>query len=282
MVLRLDPTVPLVWRDPTTLQLGIDPVVAVIPDVTPGLERLVAVLASGVSETGYPMMAGTFGVTPFDAARLRDAVEPCLLAEAAQPASAGCVAVLGDTQLAYGIARLLDELGVRTADLERPDLVMLVGDRVIPPADHRGWLQRDIPHLAVVSSDAAITVGHIVEPGATACLHCVDLHRRDADPSWPAIATQLATLPAPQAHPLRTASAVEHAARAAVNRLRDGPATSPRELRIAADGGEITERRVRPHPECRCATPQESDWAPADAPASPHPTTTATASAGHG
>lgn len=277
MLLHLDPAVPLVWRDPTTLQLGVDPVAAVIPDVSSGLERLVAVLAAGVSDTGYSMLAATFGVSARDAQRLRDAVTASLLQEAVEPTPLRA-AVLGDSPLAHGVARLLDELGLRTGDLESPDLVVLVADRVIPPSDHRGWLQRDIPHLPVVASDAAITVGHVVEPGATACLHCIDLHRRDADPAWPAIAAQLTMLAPPAGDPLRTASAAVHTARIVARRLRHGPAAS-RELRIAGDGGEVTERDVLPHPECRCATPQENDWAPAGVPAAPPPTTTATTSA---
>lgn len=284
MILRLDPTVPLVWRDPTTLQLGVDPPAAVVPDVTPGLERLVAVLAAGVSDTGYPMLASTFGVSPQQATQLREAVGPVLQPEPADSVDdrpQGRVAVLGDTPLARAIARLLDELGLRTSDLEQLELVVLVGDRVIAPSEHRGWLQRDIAHLAVVASDAAITVGHVVEPGMTACLHCVDLHRRDADPAWPAIAAQLATLAPPAAHPLRTASAVVHAVRVIRERLQTGAAATARERRIAADGAEVTEQVVLPHPECRCAALPESDWAHAGATSAPRPTTTATASGVH-
>jgi hypothetical protein len=284
VILRLDPTVPLVWRDPTTLQLGVDPPAAVVPDVTPGVERLVAVLAAGVSDSGYPMLADTFGVSPQQAAQLREAVGPVLQAESAETVDGrpqGRVAVLGDTPLARAIARLLDELGLRTSEREHVELVVLVGDRVIAPSEHRGWLQRDIAHLAVVASDAAITVGHVVEPGVTACLHCVDLHRRDADPAWPAIAAQLATLAPPAAHPLRTASAVVHSVRVISERLQNGAAETARERRIAGDGAEVTERVVLPHPECRCAAPLESDWAREAATAAPHPTTTATTSDAH-
>ena len=60
------------------------------------------------------------------------------------------------------------------------------------------------------------------------------------------------------------------------------PTGAAREVRIAGDGGDVTERTVHPHPACRCAAPPESDWAPADAPADPRPTRRATASAGHG
>src|SRR5690606_37673702 len=55
MVLRLDPAIPLVWRDPHTLQFGVDPAVTVLRDVAPAVEHLIAVLAAGVSRSGYRM-----------------------------------------------------------------------------------------------------------------------------------------------------------------------------------------------------------------------------------
>ena len=55
-----------------------------------------------------------------------------------------------------------------------------------------------MPHLvAAVRGDTGI-VGPLVVPGVTGCLHCGDLHRRDADPGWPWLAAQLtATEPPP-------------------------------------------------------------------------------------
>ena len=280
MVLRLDPAIPIVWRDPRTVQLGVDPVVAVIPEVVDGAERLLAVLAAGVSESGYPMLAGTFGVTATRAAALLAAVAPGLLAEAGdEPPPPRGVVVLGDGPLALGVSRVLTDARLRAGPRRRPALAMLVADRILAPAEYRGWLQRDIPHLPVIVTDSAVTVGPLVVPGRTACLHCRELHRRDVDPAWPAIAAQLMTLPPPAAHPLRTASAIALAARVAAHHLA-GAAPVP-ELRITGDGDELSERRVAPHPDCRCAARQESDWAPVDAPAAPRSTMTATASAGH-
>ena len=44
MILRLDPRRALVWRDPHTVQLGVDPVVAVIDDIGDGEARLLGAL----------------------------------------------------------------------------------------------------------------------------------------------------------------------------------------------------------------------------------------------
>ena len=48
-VLRLDPRRPLLWRDPSTLQVGADPVLAVLADVDDARLRLVESLVVGVT-----------------------------------------------------------------------------------------------------------------------------------------------------------------------------------------------------------------------------------------
>jgi len=298
MVLRLDPTIPSVWRDPRTLQFGVDPALAVLELTTRGQERLVSALTTGVTSAGFRLLAEE-GEVP---ARQRDALlarlRPCLLPEVASaeapaastppvstpPPQARGAVVHGSGPLAVGIARLLDDAGVRMRDARRrPGLAVLVADRVLAAADHRAWLQRDIPHLPVVTGDTSITVGPLVVPGVSACLHCAFLHRRDGDAAWPAIAAQLAALPAPAPHPLRTAAAVAFTGRLVAAFLAGGApgGTEPgREWRIADDGSTVSERVVLPHPECRCATPPGSDWAPAGGSAPPRPTSAARGSAG--
>ncbi len=286
MVLRLDPAIPLVWRDPHTLQFGVDPALAVLTDVTPAEERLVAALSTGVSESGLRMLADVRRGERRDVDALLRALAPCLTLEPADAdatgrddETGGGGVVMGGGELAIALARVLDDAGLRRRDARRrPRLAVLVADRVVAPADHRAWLQRDIPHLPVVTGDNAVVVGPLVLPGASACLHCVALHERDADPAWPAIAAQLAVLPAPARHPLRTAAAVALAARVVAAAVR-GEARPGREWRIAGDGSELSERALAPHPECRCAAPSGIDWAPADANADPLPTSAARGSA---
>lgn len=280
MVLRLDPAIPFVWRDLHTLQFGVDPAITVLEDLTRGQERLVAALTMGVTPSGFRMLAAEGQVASRQRDELLAHLTPCLLPDEPPAAPARAVVVLGSGALASGLARLLDKAGLLAHEPPtRPELVVLVADRVLSAADHRAWLQHDIPHLPLVIGDAAITLGPLVVPGVSACLHCAFLHRRDADPAWPAIAAQLATLPAPTPHPLRVPSAALHATRL-VAAFVDGRAELGREWRIEQDGEAISERLVPPHPECRCAAPPGSDWAPADASATPRPTSAARASAG--
>jgi hypothetical protein len=84
-------------------------------------------------------------------------------------------------------------LGDRT---ERPDLVILAP---VGPLD--GVLVNEltalgIPHLLVAAFEGHGSIGPLVEPGVTACLHCLDLTRRDRDPGWPIVTARLGGFPA--------------------------------------------------------------------------------------
>ncbi|ROP46032.1 bacteriocin biosynthesis cyclodehydratase domain-containing protein [Pseudokineococcus lusitanus] len=75
----------------------------------------------------------------------------------------------------------------------RPEaLVVLVADGVVAPAGPAALLREDRPHLPVGLRPASAVVGPLVRPGRGPCSRCVALHRTDRDPSWPAVAAQLA------------------------------------------------------------------------------------------
>lgn len=85
------------------------------------------------------------------------------------------------------------ELGDRS---ERPDLAILA-----PVAPLDGILVNElttleIPHLLVSAFEGHGTIGPLVRPGVTACLHCLDLTRRDRDPGWPIVTARLGGYPA--------------------------------------------------------------------------------------
>jgi len=94
------------------------------------------------------------------------------------------------------MARLLRELipdcGMTVAAGHRASLTVLA-ERGHPLAsagpasgEHSG------PHLPVRAFASHGVCGPLVVPGLTPCLRCHDLHRRDADASWPLVGVQWA------------------------------------------------------------------------------------------
>lgn len=264
MMLRVDPRLPLVWRSPTSAQLGIDPPAVVLPHVTQVQEKILSALVAGVSRSGIGMLARSH---PGECDDLLDALSRVLVTSPPQPPSAH-VAVLGAGSLTESIARVLSASGVTVTVAEKanelsgsvPDLAILVGHFVIPPSVHSHWLRRDIPHMPVIISDSAAEIGPVVTPGITGCLLCVDLHRRDADSSWPAIATQLMGRTSHAETPVLIAEAAAEASRMALHRLGRGgyivfdqtPADATSSVRIDFATGRRDESLRFRHPECGC------------------------------
>jgi len=78
-----------------------------------------------------------------------------------------------------------------TSGYDRVDLAVLVGTDVINPSLYQRWLSRDIPHLQVIFDEGGVEISHLVLPGITPCLGCLQLETLRSDNSWHAIATQL-------------------------------------------------------------------------------------------
>jgi len=71
------------------------------------------------------------------------------------------------------------------------DLVVLARPWAASDPLAAGIHRSGVPHLVATVRGETGVVGPLVVPGATSCLHCADLHRRDADPRWPRLAAQL-------------------------------------------------------------------------------------------
>jgi len=285
MILRVDPRLPLVWRSPTSAQFGIDPPAVILTDVTEIQERILAALVAGISRSGLDMLARSH---PTECDDLLDVVSRVLVAAPPHAPNAR-IAVLGTGPLTESIARILAASGAMVNIAEHaveltnpdPDLAILVGHFAIPPSVHSHWLRRDILHLSVVISDSAAEIGPVVTPGLTGCLLCVDLHRRDADPAWPAVATQLMGRTSHAETPVLIAEAAAETSRMALHHLgRVGytvndqtPAEATSSVRIDHATGRRDESLRFRHPECGCqrvstiasvtsdrAHRPESDW----------------------
>jgi hypothetical protein len=117
------------------------------------------------------------------------------------------------------------------------------------------YARRRVPHLFVDVRDAIAIVGPLVPPSGSPCLNCVDLHRRDRDPAWPALAAQLSTgaQPPPPCTVATLLIATGYATDEVLRYLDGGtPQTVGTTIEIAGPGQEW--RRSWPsHPACDCA-----------------------------
>ena len=263
MHLRLDPQLSVVWRDPSTVQVGVDRPTAVLHDVDRVDERILGVLRRGVGG-GPRALAVLADAGPSRvSARLAD-LAPALLADA--PAPPPVVDVVGRGGVADALVDLAraSGLAVRGVDPDDDDpvrapLAALVAEHVLAPRDALRWVRHDVPHLLVRRGDGLCEIGPLVRPGTTACSRCLDLHRTDADPGWPAVAAQLWRRPAPPLDALVLAQAVLLAVRrlvASAGTGGDGRQVPDGLVQRVADGdGRISVAPTRPHPACGCAAP---------------------------
>jgi len=274
MAIRLDPRLPLVWRTPYSLQLGVDRPPVVLHAVTRLDERLLAALVQGVSRGGLDMIAATEGAGSTQVGQLLDQVRPALLPpgdDGRGSTPSGRVDVVGGGPTADRIADALARCGhdVRTptgttpADVP-PDLAVIVAHFAIAPAVYGRWARADVPHLPVVLGDRQVAVGPLVEPGRTACCYCLDLHRRDADQAWPAIATQLLGRDSGSEEGLAAGEVAALAARPVHRLLTTGenPLAAHQAVLDAATG-RVSLRASRPHPLCGCRALPGTATAPA-------------------
>lgn len=268
MAIRLDDNVPVVWRDPDSIQFGAVRPLAVVSGVGRTQLALIEALRRGVARSALDLIAFETGGDDRDVDVLLASIEPALLtgnsatpgASQGDPADAAlCVGVDGDGPIATAVAGALAELDCQVesvGDGQRPDIVVIVAHYVITPARHARWLRRDIPHLQVLTHDGGATIGPLVEPGSGPCLRCLDLEHRDQDPAWPAIATQLLSRSAPvSAAELRALTAT--VATVVDGRLRRNQRTLSHTAIEMTRGDESRVRELTVHPECGCQSPEE-------------------------
>jgi bacteriocin biosynthesis cyclodehydratase domain-containing protein len=264
MVLQLDARVPSVWRDPFSLQFGVDPARVVLREVSSAEEHMISALTNGISRSGLSMVARASGAAEPEVVRLLDRIGPLLLPEKPR-ARTTTVAIVGTGPTVERIARAVAQSGhlvevsptAGRAGASACDFGIAVGHYVLEPESYGFWLRRDLPHLPVIFGDGVATIGPLVEPGRTPCLYCLEHFRRDADPSWAAIAAQLWGRRSSAETPLVSREIAALASRIAIQRLsesRPAPAlpVAATSLRLDVESGKQTRRDWMPHPSCGC------------------------------
>lgn len=154
------------------------------------------------------------------------------------------------TEVAAAVRRAAP--GTRTGPLRPEETTFVVQLGCAEPAPRHRARHRPA-QLPVTIRDGSAVVGPLAPPAGGPCLHCVELHRRDRDSDWPALAVQLAT---PSHDPCAAATVVCAAGLAAGEVLSwiDGvtPSTVGASLELTGPGAP-RRRTWQPHPGCPCA-----------------------------
>ena len=188
----------------------------------------------------------------------------------------GIVGIIGGGRLAHELVALLAESGVGALLPEDeelcawadaldppvrtrmplgtlPDLVVTVEGHLIEPVRARGLSVAGVAHLPVVVREVSVRVGPLLAPGHPPCATCLDLWERDADPQWPAVATQLRLLAPPQTELLLAHQAAALTARAVTDVLAGRRQLwVGRSVEVSGLEAVGVERLWSPHPECLC------------------------------
>lgn len=273
MGIRIDPTLEFVWRDPATVQLGVDPPRAVVPVPTTGEERFLSALRRETGRDALSGVAAAAGCAPEVAARVLGAASPAVVDVLPEPLAR--VEVHGAGAVPDALAEMLCGEGVTVARTraprggpvalpeQEPRLAVVVADHVVDPVLRAAWTRRGVPHLAVVVGDGCVRVGPFVVPGDGPCLQCVEYARADEDPAWPAIAAQVWGRPAAPLSPWRVAAVAAAATRLLVERLpRATQHAGADQLVFARDDLSVSRRPVAPHPRCACRSLPGTDSPP--------------------
>lgn len=256
MVLRLDPQLPVVWRTPTSIQFGVTRPSVVLHDLDSAGERMIAALTAGVSRSGLVMIARAAGASESAVDALLTRLRPVMLRPS--PPARAPIVIAGSGLLADRLAGLLAGAGVplllaRTAaaaEAAEAGFAIAIGHYVLDPALHGLWLRRDVAHLPVVLGDSSVAIGPLVEPGRTACLFCLQRHATDADPAWPAIASQLWG----RRSPAETELVASEVAAMVARMVLTSSATSDQIL-VEVESGRQTRQAFAAHPNCGCLCP---------------------------
>ena len=276
----LNPAMPVLLRPDGTVQVGWDPRRAVLVHpptdlAASALADLLRHLQSGMTAADLQTEAMRRGATDADAvADLLTSLVDAGVATAVpqRRRRSASIRIHGRGPLSDLLANGLRCSGARVGHSRLPhaavtaestDLVVLSDSLVAEPLLLRELHSCGVAHLPVRVRDGAGLVGPLVVPGVTSCLDCADLHRRDRDAAWPAIAAQLrgvvgngdrATVLATAALALSQVDQVIRAVRETGESWRTvaHPPTLDATLEIDAVTHTIVERRWSRHPQCRC------------------------------
>ena len=91
--------------------------------------------------------------------------------------------------------RLFELAKISEKQIARIDLAILTGQQLIEPQKFAAWMNRDTPTIGAILASAAegLTpfISHVMQASQTPCWICLEQHRKQNDPAWPDMASQL-------------------------------------------------------------------------------------------
>jgi bacteriocin biosynthesis cyclodehydratase domain-containing protein len=161
-----------------------------------------------------------------------------------------------------------------------PDLCVLADAAAPDPVQIAELHRTRVAHLPVRLRDGTGVVGPLVLPGRSACLGCLELHRRARDPGWPAVAAQLLGREGsgePEAAAATAALGVAQvlavvdggtcrATPGGADRSTTGgvPPVLDATLELDLAAGTLLRRPWTVHPDCTCGAPRAETSGPPD------------------
>ncbi|WP_169948810.1 ThiF family adenylyltransferase [Microbispora sp. H11081] len=134
----------------------------------------------------------------------------------------------------------------------RPDLVVLAPTAPLDATLVHEIVTEGVAHVLVCAFEGHGSVGPFVVPGLTPCLRCLDLTRRDRDPSWPLVGARLGGYPAGEiaCDVVLSCLVAAQAAGQALAYLDEGRV--PEGLLEVSPGWRWRHRRLDAHDRCGC------------------------------
>ena len=160
-----------------------------------------------------------------------------------------------------------------------PDVSVLADAAAPDPVRVAGLHLARVAHLPVRLRDGTGVVGPLVLPGRSACLGCVELHRRARDPGWPAVTARLldregsaepataaatAALGVAQVLAMLDMGDAGSGADAAGPGSAQAPPTLGATLELDLAVGVLLRRPWTAHPDCTCGAPPRVTCGPPD------------------
>jgi hypothetical protein len=244
---RLDARYPILWRDASTVQFGLEGIVTL--DVgEPWVEPLLTRLRSGIRLSTFDVVAHGVGAPRAAAKKLLSSLRPVLVTDpkSAPPAFVEDVNV-SDGRTTERMRQSLADEGIRITGRADADAVaVVVVEGAAAALQFAPYLREDRAHLPVAFEHDAVTVGPLVIPGRTPCLSCRDEHERRRDEAWPILHAQLVgrTVEVTTARVAGAASLVTRVLRTPV----EGAGVM---VRVNPDGRRVW-RSLRHHEGCPC------------------------------